>query len=135
MHKPSKTSPETAHQPQGPARPGMSADASDPAAFDRALDLAVDYRGDVTIIRREGEPIEGYLYDRRRHDDPARAAVRLLPADGGRRVTIPLVEIERIEFTGRDPASGKSFDTWMKKYVEKKLAGQEASIQSDSLDE
>jgi hypothetical protein len=43
--------------------------------------------------------------------------------------------IKSILFTGRDTAEGKSFDTWIKKYVEKKIAGQKASIECDDLDD
>ena len=30
-----------------------------------ALEKAFDYRGDVTVTRKDGTTIEGYLYDRR----------------------------------------------------------------------
>ena len=33
-------------------------------------------------------------------------------------------DIARLEFTGRDTAAGKSFETWVKKYREKKAAGE-----------
>ena len=36
----------------------------------------------------------------------------------------PTTEIARLEFTGRDTAAGKSFETWVKKYQEKKAAGE-----------
>jgi outer membrane protein assembly factor BamA len=45
----------------------------------------------------------------------------------------PRVRVRAIEFSGRDTAAGKSFETWMKKYVQKKLAGEEASIRSEPL--
>jgi hypothetical protein len=43
--------------------------------------------------------------------------------------------IQAIDFSGRDTAEGKSFDTWIKKYVEKKVAGEMASIECESLDQ
>jgi hypothetical protein len=43
--------------------------------------------------------------------------------------------IKSIAFSGRDTAEGKSFDTWIKKYVEKKLAGQKASIECEDLND
>ena len=30
-----------------------------------ALEKAFDYRGDVTVTRKDGTTVEGYLYDRR----------------------------------------------------------------------
>jgi len=114
---------------------GLRVDDSDPVRLDAALELALNYRGDVTIFRRsDGTPVEGYLYDRKRADDPGKSAVRMIPADGSCRLTIPLEEITEIAFTGRDTASGKSFETWMKKYVEKKSVGERAAIESDPLD-
>ena len=43
-------------------------------------------------------------------------------------------DIKHIAFSDRDPSSGKSFETWVKKYVEKKLKGEKASIEAESLD-
>ena len=39
------------------------------------------------------------------------------------------------EFSGRDMAHGKSFETWVNKFIEKKLAGETASIECDTLDD
>ena len=108
---------------------GMVVDASDPEALRRALDDALSYRGDVTITRRStGETIEGYVFD-----CTSQSAVRLIPKDGSQRVTISANDIARIEFSHKDPAAGKSFQTWVKKYVAKKLAGESANIESEPL--
>ena len=50
-------------------------------------------------------------------------------------MTVAYDDIAELRFTGRDTAAGKSFDTWMKKYVTKKLAGEAANIEADPLDE
>ncbi|HVP74370.1 MAG TPA: hypothetical protein VMS30_11570 [Phycisphaerales bacterium] len=114
---------------------GYSADASDPQALRRAIELAFDYRGDVTITRRSSpQPIEGYLFDRKNDRAGGGMIVRMIASGSGERIAIPMSDIERIAFTGRDTASGKSFETWVKKYLEKKLAGEKASIESESLD-
>ena len=113
---------------------GTVVDASDPEALRRALDDALSYRGDVTITRRStGETIEGYLFDCTSQASFAQSAVRLIPKDGSERVTIRGNDIVRIEFGGKDPAAGKSFQTWVKKYVAKKLAGESANIESEPL--
>src|ERR1700723_4729526 len=44
-----------------------------------ALEKAFDYRGDVTIIRKDGSKIEGYLFDRRRDATLKDSVVRLYP--------------------------------------------------------
>ena len=113
---------------------GTVVDAYDPEALRRALDDALSYRGDVTITRRTtGEAIEGYLFDCTSQASPAQSTVRLIPKDGSERVSIPADDIARIEFSGKDPAAGKSFQTWVKKYVTKKLAGESANIESEPL--
>lgn len=114
---------------------GWSVDLNDPTmAFD-ALEKAFDYRGDITLHLSGGRVVAGYLFDRRKGAGLADSTVRLLPADGSEeKVTVPYADIRRIEFSSRDPAAGKSFETWVKKYIEKKLKGEKASIESESLE-
>jgi hypothetical protein len=117
------------------ARQGIVIDASDPERLDHALQLSLDYRGDVTVTRRStGLEVAGYLFDRVKGATPAETVIRMIPANGDGRVTIPVDDIKQLQFSGRDTAAGKSFETWMKKYVEKKLAGEVAQIESESLD-
>jgi len=118
------------------AAKGVEVDDSDAQRLAEAIDLAFDYRGDVTIVRHsDPEPIEGYIFDRRRKATPDESTLRLIPKNADDRVTIVYSDIATLSFTGRDTAAGKSFDTWMRKYVQKKLAGQEASIHTDKLDD
>mgnify|MGYP000089844244 CR=1 FL=1 len=89
-----------------------------------ALEKAFDYRGDVTITRRDGSLIEGYIFDRWTGPTLEASYVRLFPKDGERKIAVPYSDVGSLEFTGRDTAAGKSWEAWMKKYVEKKLAGE-----------
>ena len=90
-----------------------------------ALEKAFDYRGDITITRKDSSKIEGYLFDRRSNGATlADCVVRLFPKDRDEKISIPYAHIARLEFTGRDTAAGKSFETWVKKYQEKKAAGE-----------
>lgn len=117
-------------------RQGLRFDGSDPAALAGALRAIVDYRGDVTVTRRaDATAIAGYVFDCAHADDSARTQLRLLPADGGPATSIALADVAALEVTGRDTAAGKSFETWIRKYVEKKMAGEVASIESSPLDE
>ncbi len=114
---------------------GVVVDASDPERLQHAIHLSLHYRGDVTVTRRStGLEVEGYLYDRVTGATPADTAIRMIPSNGDDRVTIPVNDVEQLRFSGRDTAAGKSFETWMKKYVEKKLAGETAQIESESLE-
>ena len=80
-----------------------------------------------------GQTIGGYLFDRRRGSSLADSAARLM-LPSGEKVSIAYAEVSHIAFSDRDPAAGKSFETWVKKYIEKKLAGEKASIESEQLD-
>src|ERR1700691_772401 len=89
-----------------------------------ALEKAFDYRGDVTITRKDGSKIEGYLFDRRTGASLKESVVRLYPKDSNDKVSISYAEIAALAFTGRDTAAGKSWEAWMKKYAQKKAAGE-----------
>jgi hypothetical protein len=100
-----------------------------------ALEEAFEYRGDVTITRKDGATVEGYIFDRSTGDSLATSFVRVLPKDSNNRVKISYAEISALAFTGRDTAAGKSYEAWVKKYWAKKTTGEgEASIQPDALD-
>jgi hypothetical protein len=114
---------------------GTEVDARDPHMLRKAVDLALHYRGDVTITRRgSNETIEGYIFDCKTDRATGDQSVRIIPAGRDERITVPLADIAKLAFTGRDTASGKSFETWVKKYIEKKMAGESASIESETLD-
>src|SRR5436853_7541387 len=51
--------------------------ASDAEVRD-ALEKAFDYRGDITITRKDGSKVEGYVFDRRSGASLADSLVRLL---------------------------------------------------------
>jgi hypothetical protein len=100
-----------------------------------ALDKAFDYRGDITIGLKTGGEVEGYVFDRRPGATLAESIVRLIPRDADERRSIRYDEIARLAFTGRDTAAGKSWETWVKKYQEKKAAGEKnIGIAPEKLD-
>ena len=89
-----------------------------------ALEKAFDYRGDVTITRKDGSRVEGYIFDRRAGGTLVDSVVRMLPKDSNQKVSVPYAEIAALAFTGRDTAAGKSWEAWVRKYQEKKAAGE-----------
>ena len=89
-----------------------------------ALEKAFDYRGDVTVTTKTGSVIEGYLFDRRTGATLSDSYVRIIPAKDRSKVNITYAEIAAIAFTGRDTAAGRTFEAWVKKYWEKKAAGE-----------
>jgi hypothetical protein len=114
---------------------GLTVDATDPDRLREALETAFNYRGDVTITRRStGQAIEGYVFDRQIDQAHHELIVRLIPKNSDERLAIPFSDIAQVSFSGKDAASGKSFETWIRKYAEKKLAGEKASIESEPLE-
>jgi hypothetical protein len=104
--------------------PSLASDAD----IREALEKAFDYRGDVTLTLKDGRVVHGYVFDRRPGATLQDSAVRVIPSDerpGERtKLTIPYAEIAALAFTGRDNAAGRTFDAWVKKYWEKKAAGE-----------
>jgi hypothetical protein len=101
-----------------------------------ALEKAFDYRGDITITRKDGSTLEGYVFDRfSRGATLADCYVRLFPKGSDEKLRLSYGDVARLEFTGKDTAAGKSFETWVKKYNEKKKAGEKnIGIEPEKLD-
>jgi hypothetical protein len=101
----------------------------------QALEKAFDYRGDVTLTRKDGTKVEGYIFDRRTGKTLGDSVVRLYPKDSGEKLSVPYSDIAALAFTGRDTAAGKSWEAWVKKYWAKKAAGeQNIQIKPESLE-
>ena len=100
-----------------------------------ALEKAFDYRGDVTITRKDGTEVEGYLFDRRTAATLKDSVVRLFPKTANEKISISYADIAALAFTGRDTAAGKSWEAWMKKYAQKKAAGEtNIALEPEPLD-
>jgi hypothetical protein len=100
-----------------------------------ALEKAFDYRGDVTITRKDGSKVEGYLFDRRSGSSLSDSFVRIIPSKEQTKVNVAYADIAALAFTGRDTAAGKTFEAWVKKYWDKKAAGEKnIQIEPEKLD-
>src|SRR6476646_9635966 len=101
--------------------PNLATDAE----IREALEKAFDYRGDLTITMKSGEKVEGYLFDRR-NDGPTLADcyARMIPRGRQEKIRVAYSDVAALAFTGKDTAAGKSFAAWVKKYNEKKAAGE-----------
>jgi hypothetical protein len=102
-----------------------------------AIEKAFDYRGDLTITLKDGRTVVGYLFDRKiggpRLTD---SFIRVMPKDSSEKLKIPYSDVAGLAFTGKDTAAGKSFAAWVKKYNDKKAAGeQNIGIDAESLDD
>lgn len=126
----------TAEQPAVRSGQGLALDLVGvaPDSRMRAFDEAFDYRGDVTLTLADGSRLECFVFDRRPGASMADSFVRVIVAIDGARRSIPYDRIVRLEFSGKDTAAGKSWENWVRRYVEKHLAGERASIESEPLD-
>ena len=84
-----------------------------PAETAEAVELAFDYRGDVTLTLRSGESVIGYLFNRQVVADGS--YLDLFPSDSPDPRRISYHDIATIAFTGEDTANGKSWEGWVSK--------------------
>jgi hypothetical protein len=105
------------------------------AELSEALEKAFDYRGDITVTRKDGSVVQGYLFDRRTGPTLAASFIRIIPMNEATKLNVAYSDIAGLAFTGRDTAAGKTFDAWVKKYWEKKAAGEKnIQIEPEKLD-
>ena len=99
------------------------------------LEKAFDYRGDVTLSLKDGSTVDGYIFDRRIGPTLDASVVRLIPQGKSEKIAIRYSDIAGLTFSGRDPAAGKSWEAWVRKYREKKAAGEKnIELTPDQLD-
>jgi len=67
----------------------------------------------VTVVKVDGTQIEGYIFNRVIEvPDPF---IQMFDRDGNGPLRIPYCEIRNILFTGKDMASGKSWEAWVER--------------------
>ena len=100
-----------------------------------ALEKAFDSRGDVTLTLRSGEKIEAYIFNRSTGATLEESFVQYFTPKADEKRKVSYAQIARLEFTGKDRAAGKHWEDWVKKYNEKKAAGEHGiALHPDALD-
>jgi hypothetical protein len=89
-----------------------------------ALEKAFDYRGDVTLTLKSGEKIEAYIFNRIAGPTLGESYVQYFTPSATDKRKVSYAEIARLEFSGKDRAAGKHWEDWVKKYNERKAAGE-----------
>jgi hypothetical protein len=87
-----------------------------PASFAElaeAVELAFDYRGDVTVSLKSGESLSGYIFNRQVGGSDS--SLEMFPSDSSQARQIRYDQIAAIAFTGEDTATGKSWEMWIAK--------------------
>lgn len=94
-----------------------------PASFAEvaeAVELAFDYRGDVTVSLKSGESLSGYLFNRQVSGSDS--YLEIFPSDSSDARHIRYDQVATIAFTGEDTATGKSWEAWIvKKSSERRI--------------
>lgn len=105
------------------------------AELKEALEKAFDYRGDITLTFKSGEKVEGYVFNRQTGTTLADSTITYFASNAPDKRKATYADIARIEFTGKDRAAGKHWEAWVKKYTEKKAAGEKnIALMPEALD-
>jgi len=105
------------------------------AELHEALEKAFDYRGDISITFKSGETVEAYVFNRTAGTGLADSTIQYYASNAPDKKRAAYADIARIEFTGKDRAAGKQWEAWLKKYAEKKAAGEKnIALEPEALD-
>lgn len=78
-----------------------------------AIELAFDYRGDVTVTLRSGHQVTGYLFNRTvRGQD---STFEIFPEGDSGVQSVRYGDVVSVAFSGEDTASGNSWENWVAK--------------------
>jgi len=110
------------HTPEHTRAEGRVFRPSTPAELAEAVELAFDYRGDVTLVLKSGEQLVGYIFNRVAAGP--KPLLELFPESGGRREVL-YADVASIAFSGEDTASGKSWEAWATKKESERRAESE----------
>jgi transcriptional antiterminator Rof (Rho-off) len=88
--------------------------------LEKVLEIAFEYRGDVTITLKSGDKLVAYIFNR--VTNVPEPYIECYPRNEEERRAIPFKEIVGVAFTGIDTAAGRSWDSWLKKNEDKKKA-------------
>ena len=99
---------------------GFRWEGDDPVELARVIEAAFDYRGDVTLLLSDGSELAGYLANR---DASAKEPfLDVFPSAGGERRRVLYTQLRGLELSGKDTASGKSWESWVKKWTANQAA-------------
>ena len=83
--------------------------------------MAFEYRGDVTLLLDDDSRVEGYVANL------SPEVLRLWRRGETSTVEVPRQRVKNVELTGRDTASGRSWQTWLKNQQAQEAAASESA--------
>lgn len=92
---------------------GWSARIPEEVPLAEAMELAFDYRGDVTLVLADGTDVVGYLFNRDVSAPEPIAQVFVAGEEDPR--AVPYRAVRAVRFSGRDMAAGNSYAAWIRR--------------------
>jgi hypothetical protein len=77
------------------------------------VEQAFDYRGNTTIVKRDGSEVVGYIFNR--NAAVPEPFLQYFDEAGEGPFTLRYAEVATIRFTGRDTAAGNSWKAWVER--------------------
>lgn len=104
-----------------------------PEAKWQAIEIAFDYRGDITLSLAGGEELIGFLFNRDLECDAP--FVEVFPKGDEQARRIAVSDIVGLELSGADPAAGRTWDAWLQKVAQAEASGKIAELYPEESDE
>ena len=89
-------------------------------SLSEVIEFAFDYRGNTTVIRRDGTELVGYVFNRDARE-PA-PFIEMFDEAGEGPIRVTYADIATIKFTGKDTAAGNSWKAWIERREREKGA-------------
>ena len=110
------------------SRQGWNPEIGPGLTLAEVVDEAFDYRGNTTIVRRDGAEVVGYVFNRNAAvPDPY---LQYFDEAGEGPFTLRYAEIATIKFTGRDTAAGNSWKAWVERRERERAAARAGRLTS-----
>lgn len=93
------------------------------------IDLAFDYRGNVTVVKADGTEVDGYIFNRNK--DVPEPFIQVFDLDGEGPLKLLYSEIQNVRFTGKDAAAGNAWLAWLERKEKEKQSDISVQFLSD----
>jgi len=97
--------------------------------LEEVVEFAFDYRGNTTIVTRDGTEIVGYIFNRNTY--APEPFIEYFDESGEGPFTLRYSELANITFTGKDTAAGNSWKAWLERKEREKAERAAARSVSD----
>jgi hypothetical protein len=81
--------------------------------LEEVVEFAFDYRGNTTIVKRDGTEVVGYIFNRNTY--APEPFIEYFDENGEGPFTLRYAELANIKFTGKDTAAGNSWKAWLER--------------------